>query len=291
MESEPANAGLSPDWSVPIPSGKNPRQSPGIPYYLRNPRSGSPHCGQPFEPNKLMKILTSILGIAGLSVASYGATLSIDFQPTGGTTAAGYQAFEFTTQGAFPVSSNYTEFGSTITVSVNSADVGDNNDNRSIQRSGALTDVRNDWLGVDARNTAGGNPEATFTITVSGLPAGLYSWDSILHDGGTGTTGGGQGNIFGNIRTTFTDATGTVLGTSVISAENPADGGGPQPQSNFTTTFTSDGSDVSLALGSTGTGGDAIFALTNSLEITAIPEPSAALLGMVGLLGLLRRRR
>lgn len=236
-------------------------------------------------------LLSTILGVAGLTAATHAATLSIDFQPTGGTTAAGYQPFEFTTQGAFPVSSNYAEFGSTISISVSSANVGDNLDNRSIQRNGDPTDVRNDWLGVDARNVAGGSPEATFTITISGLPAGLYTWDSILHDGGTGVSGAGQGNIFGNIRTTFTDATGTVNGTSVISAENPAGGGGPQPQSNFTTNFTSDGSDVSLTLGSTGINGDAIFALASSLEITSIPEPSTALLGVLGLLGVLRRRR
>lgn len=236
-------------------------------------------------------ILFSILGLASLAAASNAATLSIDFQPTGATTAAGYQAFEFTTQGAFPVSAVYSEFGTNITISVSSANVGDNNDNRSITRNGALTDVRNDWLGVDARNAVGGNPEALFTITLSGLPAGVYTWDSILHDGGTGASGPGQGNINGNIRTTFTDATGTVNGTSVISAENPGGDAPPQPQSNFTTSFTSDGSDVSLALGSTGTSGDAIFALASSLEVTSIPEPSTTLFGMVGLLGLLRRRR
>ena len=231
-------------------------------------------------------IVSSALGLASLTVASQAATLSIDFQPTGGTTAAGYQAFEFTTQGAFPVNTNYNEFSSVINIAVNSLNVGDNNDNRSITRNGLATDVRNDWLGVDARNVAGGSPEAQFIITVSGLPAGLYTWDSILHDGGTGASGPGQGNISGNIRTTFTDATGTVSGTSVISSENPQ-----LPQSNFTTSFTSDGSPVSLTLGSTGVGPDAIFVLASSLEITSIPEPSTALLGVIGLLGLVRRRR
>jgi len=235
-------------------------------------------------------MLSSMFGLAVLTAQSEAA-LAIDFQPTGGTTAAGYQAFEFLTQGAFPVSSMYTAFGTTVTLQVASANVGDNNDNRSITRNGLATDIRNDWLGVDARNAAGGNPEATFTITLIGLPAGQYSWDSILHDGGTGSNGGGQGNINGNIRTTFVDANGSLAGTSVISAENPGGGAGPQPQSNFTTNFTSDGNPVSLTLGSTGANGDAIFALAASLDVVAIPEPSTGGLGMLGLLAFARRRR
>lgn len=172
---------------------------------------------------------------------------------------------------------------------MDSANIGDNLDNRSITRpSGLLTDVRNDWLGVDARNLAGGSPEAMIIITVAGLPAGQYTWNSLHHDGGEGTTGLGQGNISGNIRTTFVDATGSVAGTGVISSQNPL-----QPTSSFTTNFTSDGSPVSLSLGSTGVNldGDAIFVLINSLEITQIPEPSSAVLLGLGALGLMGHRR
>jgi hypothetical protein len=226
-------------------------------------------------------------------VTSHASLLAIDFQPTNGTTVAGFQPFEFITQGAFPVSSDYNEFGTTVTVSVNSASIGDNNENRSIQRNGSLMDVANDWLGVDARNPAGGNPEAQFIITVSGLPAGNYTWTSLLHDGGLGASGPGQGNINGNVRTIFVDANGTLNGTNTISAENPGGGASPQPRSTFETPFVSDGSPVSLTIGSTGTGGDAIFALASTVEIESvpIPEPSSALLAMLGFAGLLRRRR
>ena len=75
----------------------------------------------------------------------------------------------------------------------------------------------------------------------------------------------------------------------MISSENPV-----QPTSSFVTNFISDGSPVSLTLGSTGvTGvGDAIFVLTDSLEITSIPEPSsAAFFGLAGLALIMRRRR
>ncbi len=231
--------------------------------------------------------LPSILGLACLTAASHAATLSLDFQPTGGTTAAGFQPFEVTTGVVFPAAgTNYSEFGATINVAVSGANLETvPADYRAITRNGAATDERNDWIGVDARNAAGGNPVAMFTITVSGLPAGLYSWTSLLHDGGTGTTGTGQGNISGNVRTTFTDATGIVNGTAVISSQNPL-----QPTSSFTTNFSSNGSPVSLTLGTTGVNGDAIFALADSLVITNIPEPSSALLGMVGLLALVRRR-
>jgi hypothetical protein len=230
---------------------------------------------------------TSILvtGLAGMLPVG-ATTLALDFQPTGGTTAEGYVPYEFTTLGAFPISRDFSAFGTTISVAVNSSNIGDNNDNRSIQRNGLLTDVRNDWIGVDARNAAGGNPEATISITVSGLPVGEYTWRSLLHDGGTGASGPGQGNINGNIRTTFVDALGSVEGTAVISSENPV-----QPTSSFTTAFTSDGSPVSLTLGSTGVNGDAIFVLTDSLELTLIPEPSAVALLVLGSFGLVGPRR
>lgn len=233
-------------------------------------------------------LLPSLLGLASLAATSHAATLSLDFQPTGGTTAAGFLAFEVTTGMIFPAAgTNYTEFGATINVRVSGANLENaTTDSRAIARNGSAADVRNDWIGVDARNAAGGNPEALFTITVSGLPAGAYSWASLLHDGGTGTTGAGQGNISGNIRTTFIDASGTTLGTGMISSENPM-----LATSSFTRNFTSNGSPVALTLGTTGVAPDAIFALASNLVITSIPEPSTAFLGMVGLLGLLGRRR
>jgi hypothetical protein len=194
-------------------------------------------------------------------------TLALDFQPTNGTTAEGYEAFEVTNGTGYPEEGiDYNAFGTTINVAVAAANVeNDPVDHRSVTRNGDITDVRNDWIGVDGRNAAGGNPEATFTITVSGLPVGPYRWTNLLHDGGTGTAGAGQGNINGNVRTTFADATGLVEGTAVISSENPL-----QPTSSFVTEFTSDGSPVSLTMGTTGTGGDAIFALAASLEISRL---------------------
>ena len=216
------------------------------------------------------RISQSLFVIAAFLAASpllQAQTLALDFQPTGGTTADGYLPFEVTNGVGYPAAgTDYVEFGATINVAVAGANLENvPADNRSVTRNGDITDVRNDWIGVDARNAPGGNPEATFTITVSGLPAGSYSWKSLLHDGGTGATGPGQGNINGNVRTKFVDATGSVDGTTVISSENPV-----QPTSSFVTNFISDGSPVSLTIGTTGTAGDAIFALADNLEITRI---------------------
>ncbi|YCM46595.1 PEP-CTERM sorting domain-containing protein [Verrucomicrobiaceae bacterium 227] len=235
----------------------------------------------------------TLLGL--LTSASMGAALSLDLQPTGGTTAAGYLPFEHTTQTAFSATgTEYAAFGTTVTVIAGASGLENElPDQRSIQRNGSLTDINNDWLGVDGRNGTTPGQTSFFTLSITGLPAGQYVWTSVLHDGGAGVSGAGQGNIFGNVTTSFTDALGTVNGTSSISAENPGGGAAPQPKSSFVKIFTADGNNpVSLTLGTTGAGTDAIFALTSSLVISdSVPEPSSALLGGIALLGLLRRRR
>ena len=150
--------------------------------------------------------------------------------------------------------------------------------------------MANDWIGVDTRTPG---TDVTFTLTITGLPAGAYNWLSGHHDGGVPASGTPSGNIDGTADYSFTDATGTNTLANGIIFSKQLDG---DPPSFFSHDFTSNGSPIVFSMfkdEGQGVAGDinAIFAFTNSLVITQIPEPSAAVLGLFGLLGLLRRRR
>lgn len=79
-----------------------------------------------------------ILTFVALSGVSNGASLLLDFEPAGGTTAAGYQALQATNQDVSGSASGaYTAFGSTVTVTVSTANLPDGNlDFRSVTRDG-----------------------------------------------------------------------------------------------------------------------------------------------------------
>ena len=88
-----------------------------------------------------------------------------------------------------------------------------------------------DWIGTDARTSAGGGDP--MILTLKGLPAGTYSWKSYHHDGDNQT---------GLFDVTVVDSTGSfVAGTGIdISDANTL------PITAFETTFVADGSDVKL---------------------------------------------
>lgn len=239
------------------------------------------------------------LTLASAWLSSYTAfagtptSLSLDFQPTGGTTQAGFEAFEATNQ-VLPVGGTaYSAFGlDNITVSLTTANLPDGNlDFRAVTRNGTAGEKENDWLGVDTRGTAGPGVDVTMTVSIAGLPAGLYSWISTHHDGGSGAT---NGNLIGTPDYEFIDgngSTGIIANGLTISSQNLGN-----PISTFNRIFTANGTDpISLSLimdnAQGGTTSNALFALMNSVEITVVPEPSAiALLGF-GLAGLMVWRR
>lgn len=230
-----------------------------------------------------------------LAVSAKAQSLAIDFQPTGGTTQAGFQAYEETNQ-VLPdgTGTDYAAFGTTVNVAVTAANLPDGNlDFRAVTRNGATSagEKENDWLGVDTRT---GGVDVTLTVTVSGLPAGFYSWFSTHHDGGSDAT---NGNLNGVADYEFIDASGSsgLIADGIIFSEQDE----LEPISAFSQLFVSDGSPVSLSIimdngqGDPLTDNNALFAFINSVEITAVPEPGAlALVGCVSFgLGMIRRRR
>ncbi len=233
-------------------------------------------------------LLTSL----GLACSASAASLSLDFQPAGGTTAAGYEAFEAANQ-ANPATAmaNYSAFGTTVTVTLTTANLPDGSaDFRAVARNGSSGDAHNDWLGVDTRV---GGSDVTMTLNIAGLPAGAYTWTSLHYDGGTGTT---NGNLNGTNDYTFTDASGlTSVADGITIGQGNA--GDSLAASTLSFSFTSDGSDVIFSQimdagqGAPATTPNALFALTSSLTIEQIPEPSTGAFAFLGLSGFLLRRR
>jgi len=232
-----------------------------------------------------------VLGMIGLV---QGASLNLDFQPTGGTTAAGFLPFEATNADvALGATDTYSEFGTTITVTMAAVNLPDGApDFRAVTRNGTdgADNPANDWIGVDTRT---GGVDVVFRLTLSGLPAGAYTWLSGHHDGGVNAAS--NGNLDGLADYSFTDATGTANVANGVTFTRQDQGDAP---STLGFNFTSDGSDVVFEMTmdeGQGTVDDtnSLFALANSLVITdAVPEPSTALLAVLGIFGgLVRRKR
>ena len=88
-----------------------------------------------------------------------------------------------------------------------------------------------DWIGTDSRGADEANSDVLI-LTLSGLPAGTYSWTSYHYDAEN------QGDVFDVI---VNDAAGSTTTTGVVQTS------GAVAPATFTTSIVSDGSDVTLA--------------------------------------------
>jgi len=196
--------------------------------------------------------------LVGLGAAQ--AQLKIDFNQTNGAVEPGFQGYFATDKnlGSFTAQS-YPAFGTTVTIrptwasNVAAACV------RMIDRG--VTDVieapslMRDWIGTDTRQ-----PGDPMTLTITGLPAGVYLWLSYHHD---------RNDQTGIFQVTVSDAAGsaTTTGIDISNGTNfkLAD------TTKFSTKITSNGKDaVTLVFDQTSassTVANAIFVM-NGFELT-----------------------
>lgn len=211
---------------------------------------------------KITKILVATIGSQLLIISAQAATVMIDFGTGGATPSPVQSGFTSQTTG---VATSYSTPAGNITVASTGSFF-----NRSA--TGTYTDAP--LLGdfTFANNLA----TNTMTITIAG--AGItadtdydirfYSLDT--QHGGTGGT------------VTYAGLSGTTGGTSIAYKTTNTTLG------NSSLSSWTSNSSSQIVIGVTGTNeGPRV----SGMEITVIPEPSAALLGGLGLLALLRRRR
>ena len=276
--------------------------------------------------------LSSLLLLA-LATSSH-ATLWVDFNSTnqggGPANQVGFQAFSRGHEVEADVGANgnrtesyATSFAITGAANVSlTADWPNTTDNRvrqSIDR-GAGNDANwadvqldgvTDWLGIDTRTGNGGNGNwsgtngtpTLMTLTLSGLPAGSYSWRSFHHN---------TENVHTGFRVRLDTGSGyTQLADGYMSDSSP--GGSPNSDTDgspgrvtdfagmvaagsiYDTTFTTDGSDVSFEFAPySGAFANAVHNQLwgiNGFQLNQVPEPSSSLLALLGGMLLFRRRR
>ena len=113
-------------------------------------------------------------------VGNESESLYIDFSKVGGPVEPGYQVFEVADNNVESLLNSYSAFGTTITVNLPALVP----KHRSIQRgttdngySGESGALLQDWIAADYRSA-----NEPLKISLSNLPAGIYTWTSYHHD-------------------------------------------------------------------------------------------------------------
>lgn len=248
--------------------------------------------------------------------------LWVDFNSTtqdgGPHNQAGYQAYDAGHEVAADfVTKSYSAFGTTVNLTPDWPDTTDNRVEQMIDRGpgndanwmGAKLDLLTDFIGIDTRTANGGNGDydgatgtpTRMTLTLSGVPAGEYTWRSYHHD-------------TENIHTSFlvdysVDGGSTFMslgefkGTNSTPGSNPpepavfqGEGGMDPAMLSSTVDFglMATGSDIVLQFTPlSNTGVHAQILAVNGFELSLVPEPSSLALtlgALLGLLGIARRR-
>jgi hypothetical protein len=159
--------------------------------------------------------------------------LKVDFTQTGGPVQSGYQVYSAShEQAATFTTQSYSVFGTIVSITPTwapgaSADAMQMLDRGTEAYEDATENLMRDWIGTDTRSV--GDP---MTLTIGGLPAGIYTWVSYHTDTEPGT------NI-GTFDVTVNDAVGSVITYDIQCTNNTAITF--DSVAKFETTFTSDG--------------------------------------------------
>lgn len=193
---------------------------------------------------RIMLMLLCVSMGAGVAQAA----LKVDFSRTTGAVEADFEAYVADHEQADTFTSqSFEAFGATVTITPSWAEGATRQAMQMIDRStsgrngytGGHTDLLNDWIGTDTRQP--GNP---MTLTISGLPAGTYSWLSYHHDTDDQT---------GIFDVTVNDAAGSATtGIDISHSENGSEGrvDGFENTMRFAATVTSNGTDdITLVFG------------------------------------------
>lgn len=173
--------------------------------------------------------------------------------------------------------------------------------------TGNNVDLLRDWIGTDSRpvNWDGTTGTPTyFTLTLGGLPAGMYDFIGYHHDvenmnslftAEVSTDGGATFGPLVNGRITNSLPGGIPAENEVLAGSGVnVPGGDPADlSSTMTLNFDANGTDdVVLRYAPLGNGDvHRMFFAINGFELNQVPEPSTGLFGLLGLGFLIRRRR
>ena len=273
---------------------------------------------------KLIPVSLLLVALAGSSQAS----LWVDFGRSAATNEQGFEAYNASHENiaSFASASYNTSFAVTGAATVTLLPEWTNSTaqqvrqmiERSAGQTGSWTGdnqaMLRDWIGSDTRGGNGGNGSwdgttgtpTYMTLTVGGLSGATYDMTTFHHDVENmnslftievSTDGGTSFGSLINGRMTNSLPGGSPAGNEVPAGTAPNIGGGDPADLTSTQnfSFTANGADdVVLRFAAIDNAGQAVhrqFFGMNGFQLSQqIPEPSTALLGLVGL-GLLARRR
>lgn len=203
-------------------------------------------------------LLSSHLAISK-NISSTPFSLQIDFSQNSTTNQKDYQAYmaEHEINNSF-VPQTYTIGETTITIDAEWPSGTSNKAKQMIDRGAidgnAYSNLLRDWIGTDGRSS-----KVPMTLTISGLPAGLYEWKSYHHDPSD------QTGLFSAI---IEDATGGVTHSAI----DISNGNLPlEKVTAFETLLKSDGSDIILSFkNDTYPDNSTSFFLMNGFELNVL---------------------